>query len=55
MRKTMGNIVLTGIFNNKWPFISDILGHADKESTAVYLKVNIKKLKESALDLREEQ
>ena len=30
--------------------ISDILGHIDTESTAVYLKVDIKKLNECALD-----
>jgi len=34
--------------------ISDILGHVDTNSTAVYLKVDIKKLKECPLDLRED-
>jgi site-specific recombinase XerD len=34
--------------------ISDILGHIDTDSTAVYLKVDMKKLKECALTLEEE-
>jgi integrase/recombinase XerD len=34
--------------------ISDILGHVDTNSTAVYLKVDIKKLKECPLDLKED-
>lgn len=33
--------------------IADILGHADTDSTAVYLKVDIKKLKECGLDTPE--
>ena len=33
--------------------ISDILGHADTDSTAVYLKVDINKLKECCLDTPE--
>ena len=33
--------------------ISDILGHVSIESTAVYLKVDIKKLKECALAFEE--
>lgn len=33
--------------------ISDILGHTDTDSTAVYLKVDIKKLKECCLDTLE--
>jgi len=32
------------------PVISDILGHANTDSTAVYLKVDIKQLRECALD-----
>ena len=35
--------------------ISDILGHVDTNSTAVYLKVDIKKLKECPLDLKEDK
>ena len=34
--------------------ISDILGHVDTNSTAIYLKVDIKKLKECPLDLKED-
>jgi site-specific recombinase XerD len=34
--------------------ISDILGHIDTDSTAVYLKVDIKKLKECALTFGED-
>jgi integrase/recombinase XerD len=33
--------------------ISDILGHVDTESTAVYLKVDIKKLQECSIDFEE--
>ena len=33
--------------------ISDILGHVDTDSTAVYLKVDINKLKECSLDFKE--
>ena len=33
--------------------ISDILGHIDTDSTAVYLKIDIKKLKECALSFGE--
>jgi len=33
--------------------ISDILGHLDTDSTSVYLKVDIKKLKECSLDFDE--
>ena len=33
--------------------ISDVLGHSDADSTAVYLKVNIQKLKECSLDILE--
>ena len=36
------------------PAISDILGHIDTESTAVYLKIDIKRLKECPLDLVED-
>ena len=34
--------------------ISDILGHIDTDSTAVYLKVDMKKLKECALTFGED-
>lgn len=33
--------------------ISDILGHTDTDSTAVYLKVDVKKLKECPLEIPE--
>jgi integrase/recombinase XerD len=33
--------------------ISDILGHVDTDSTAVYLKVDIKKLRQCCLDFEE--
>ena len=33
--------------------ISDILGHTDTDSTSVYLKVDVKKLKECCLDTPE--
>jgi site-specific recombinase XerD len=33
--------------------ISDILGHVDTDSTAVYLKVDIKKLRDCSLGLDE--
>jgi len=40
--------------NTPLPVISDILGHIDTDSTAIYLKVDIKKLKECALTFEEE-
>jgi site-specific recombinase XerD len=39
--------------NTPLPVISDILGHSNSESTAVYLKVDIKRLQECALDISE--
>ena len=51
LRHTMASMLL----ENDTPLstISDILGHADTNSTAVYLKVDIKKLKECSLDFEE--
>jgi integrase/recombinase XerD len=51
LRHTMASILL----EKETPLstISDILGHVDTESTAVYLKVDIKKLKECSLDFEE--
>jgi site-specific recombinase XerD len=51
LRHTMASMLL----ENDTPLstISDILGHADTDSTAVYLKVDIKKLKECSLDFEE--
>ncbi len=34
------------------PIISDILGHIDTDSTAVYLKIDIKKLRECSLSFK---
>ncbi len=52
LRHTMASMLL----ENDTPLsvISDILGHIDPDSTAVYLKVDIKKLKECALDFMED-
>jgi len=52
LRHTMASILLEK--NTPLPVISDILGHIDTNSTAVYLKVDIKKLKECALSFTEE-
>ncbi len=51
LRHTMASLLL----ENDTPIstISDILGHIDTDSTAVYLKVGIKKLKECSLDFKE--
>jgi len=42
LRHTLASLLLES--NTPLPAISDILGHVDTESTAVYLKVDIKKL-----------
>ncbi len=51
LRHTLASVLL----ENDTPLstISDVLGHVDTESTAVYLKVDIKKLKECPLDIKE--
>lgn len=51
LRHTMASMLL----ENDTPLstISDILGHVDTDSTAVYLKVDIKKLKECSIDFEE--
>jgi len=51
LRHTMASMLL----ENDTPLstISDILGHIDTDSTAVYLKIDIKKLKECSLDFEE--
>jgi integrase/recombinase XerD len=49
LRHTMASVLLEK--DTPLPVISDILGHIDTDSTAVYLKVDIKKLKECALTL----
>jgi len=52
LRHTLASVLLEN--NTPLPIISDILGHADTDSTAVYLKVDINKLKECPLDIKEE-
>lgn len=47
LRHTMASMLLEK--NTPLSTISDVLGHMDTDSTAVYLKVDIKKLKECAL------
>lgn len=52
MRHTLASLLLE--HDTPLPIISDILGHIDTESTAVYLKVDIKRLKECPLDFKED-
>jgi len=52
LRHTLASLLLEN--NTPLPTISDILGHVDTESTAVYLKVDIKKLKECPLNIKED-
>lgn len=52
LRHTMASVLLEK--NTPLAVISDILGHIDTDSTAVYLKVDIQKLKECALSFEEE-
>ena len=51
LRHTMASMLLEN--DTALCTISDILGHADTDSTAVYLKVELKKLKECSLDFEE--
>jgi site-specific recombinase XerD len=51
LRHTMASMLLEN--DTALSTISDILGHIDTDSTAVYLKVDIKKLKECSLDFEE--
>lgn len=51
LRHTLASLLLEN--DTPLPVISNILGHLDVESSAVYLKVDIKKLKECPLDLKE--
>ena len=53
LRHTMASMLLEK--DTPLPVISDILGHIDTDSTAVYLKVDIQKLKECALSFKEEK
>ena len=52
LRHTMASMLLEK--NTPLATISDILGHVDTDSTAVYLKVDITKLKECSLTLMED-
>jgi site-specific recombinase XerD len=51
LRHTLASVLLEN--NTPLCVISDILGHVDTDSTAVYLKVDIQKLKECPLDFEE--
>lgn len=51
LRHTMASMLLER--DTPLPVISDILGHTDTDSTAVYLKVDLKKLKECSLTFEE--
>jgi integrase/recombinase XerD len=51
LRHTMASMLLEK--DTPLSTISDILGHVDTDSTAVYLKVDINKLKECSLDFEE--
>lgn len=53
LRHTMASLLLE--VDTPLSIISDILGHIDTDSTAIYLKVDIKKLKECALSFSEEE
>jgi integrase/recombinase XerD len=52
LRHTLASLLLES--NTPLPIISNILGHVDTDSTAVYLKVDIKKLKECPLNIKED-
>lgn len=51
LRHTMASRLLEK--DTPLPVISDILGHIDSDSTAVYLKIDIKKLRECSLNFEE--
>jgi integrase/recombinase XerD len=51
LRHTMASMLLEN--DTPLAIISDILGHVDTDSTAVYLKIDIKRLKECSLDFKE--
>jgi len=51
LRHTLASMLLEN--NTPLAIISDILGHADTDSTATYLKVDMKKLRECPLDFEE--
>ena len=51
LRHTLASVLLE--HHAPLAVISDILGHADTDSTAVYLKIDVERLRECALDLEE--
>lgn len=51
LRHTLASLLLEN--DTPLPIISNILGHIDTGSTAVYLKIDIKKLKECPLNIKE--
>lgn len=51
LRHTLASMLLEN--DTPLSIISDILGHIDTDSTGVYLKIDVKKLKECALDFME--
>jgi site-specific recombinase XerD len=51
LRHTLASVLLEN--NTPLPVISDILGHINTDSTGVYLKVDIQKLRECCLDFVE--
>ncbi len=51
LRHTMASVLLEK--DTPLSTIADILGHADVDSTAVYLKIDMKKLKECPLTIEE--
>ena len=53
LRHTLASLLVEN--DTPLPVISDILGHVDTQSTAVYLKVDIKKLKECPLTINMEE
>lgn len=52
LRHTLASLLLES--NTPLPVISDVLGHVDTDSTAIYLKVDIKRLKECPLNIKED-
>ena len=51
LRHTMASVLLEK--DTPLPVISDIIGHLDTNSTAVYLKVDMERLAECPLDFEE--
>ena len=51
LRHTMASVLLEK--DTPLPVISDIIGHLDTNSTAVYLKVDMARLAECPLDFKE--